>query len=131
MPRCLLVTVACLIFATASALVGCGGEDAARQTYDVRGRLVGMAFDGQAVVIDHERIPGYMEAMQMTLRLGEGVTLGEAQPGDVVRFTLAVESGTNMWVEAVDVLPPDTELQLAAPLAPADTAAADTTAAPE
>ena len=92
----------------------CGSEeDADVRTYDVRGVLVGMQYNGQAAIINHERIPGYMDAMQMALRVGEAGMLADAEPGAKIRFDLVV-TDEDAYIENVEPLPDNTMLNLAA-----------------
>ncbi len=91
-------------------LGGCGGKDV--RTYEVRGRVVGPAFGGEAVIIDHESIPGYMDAMRMTLKLKDPALLDGIQPGDIVRFRLVVET-SDTYIDQLERLAPETQLELA------------------
>ena len=92
---------------------GCGDEqDADVRTYEVRGVLVGTQYNGQAAVINHERIPGYMDAMQMALRVGEAGMPAGIEPGAKIRFSLMV-TGEDAYVENVEALPDTTTLNLA------------------
>lgn len=92
----------------------CGGEeDADVRTYEVRGVLVGTQYNGQAAVINHERIPGYMDAMQMALRVGEAETLAGIEPGAKIQFDLVV-TDEEAYIENIEPLPDSTALNLAA-----------------
>ena len=98
-------------------LAGCS-EREVETVYDVRGRYAGAAFNGQAIVVDHERIPGYMEAMRMTLKLDDPADLEGVEPGDNISFELVVTE-EETYVRDLAVLPADTELQLDTFTAPA------------
>ena len=92
----------------------CGGEDGVDvRTYNVRGVLVGTQYGGQAAVINHERIPGYMDAMQMALRVGEAGALAGIEPGAKIRFVLVV-TDEDAYIENIEALPESTMLNLAA-----------------
>ena len=92
----------------------CSNEkDADARTYDVRGVLVGTQYNGQAAIINHERIPGYMDAMQMALRVGEAGTLADIEPGAKIRFDLVV-TDEEAYIENIEPLPDSTTLNLAA-----------------
>ena len=92
-------------------LAGCGGAPE-RQVYDVRGLYVSPAYGGAAMLVDHEEIPGYMEPMRMTLKLADPAELLGIESGDKIRFDLVVTEADAV-VENVEVLPPETELDLA------------------
>ena len=102
------------LFSLALWTSACDGEEDAAdvQTYDVRGVFVGPQYDGQAAVINHERIPGYMEAMRMALRVAPTETLAGLEPGAKVRFTLVVD-GSDAYVDGIERLPDTTRLDLA------------------
>ena len=98
-------------------LVGCGGSEAppsAKASYATRGVYVGPQYGGQAAVIDHEAIPGTMEAMRMTFRLEDPAALDRLAPGDKVAFDL-VETESGYVARHLDRLPDTTTLALPAP----------------
>ncbi len=109
MPTRLAHSVLPLLIAGA-LLFGCREEN--RTQYTVRGLYRGAAFGGEAFVVDHEAIPGYMEAMRMTLRVKNPALLSGLTAGDKIEFDLVVEP-TETYVEKITVLPEDTPLQLA------------------
>ena len=80
--------------------------------YEVRGVFVRPAFDGRAARVDHETIPDFMEAMAMDLRLADPAEIEGLQPGDKIRFKLTVDD-LKMEMSDIELLPPETELQLA------------------
>ncbi len=93
-------------------LAACQAEPALQETvYPVRGELVGVLYDGQALRIRHEEIPGYMAAMRMDFRLAEGTTAEGLQPGDKLAFEFIVTE-TAYTIRNLEKLPPDTPLEL-------------------
>ena len=106
---------------------GCGGEETKplRETYAVRGQLLGATEDGRAVVIDHEAIPGYMDAMTMTFPLEDKRLLEGLAQGDKIRFDLTV-GGATVQIDNVEQLSDTTRLALRS-AGPADTSAAPDT----
>ena len=82
-------------------------------SYTVRGIYVGPVFDGQAMRVDHEAIPGFMEAMTMDLEMAAPNVIDGIEPGDKIQFTLKVRE-YDIVVESAETLPPDTELELEA-----------------
>lgn len=100
---------------------GCGDPEP-QVIYEVRGEVVGLRFQGAAVRIRHEAIPGSMEAMTMDFKLRDPGSAQALQPGDKVRFRYIV-AGDDAWAESFELLPPDTPLAL--PEAPAEGSTSD------
>lgn len=90
----------------------CGGGS--EPVHAVRGKVVKVLKDGGELVVDHEEIPGYMAAMQMSLVVGDPAEARELAPGDKVRFTLHVAQ-RGAWIDGIERLPADTPLELASP----------------
>lgn len=65
-------------------LVGCWGDSA----YILEGTVV--AVDGRQVTVDHDEIPGFMQAMTMPFEVRDDVPL---EPGDRIVARLMVEEG--------------------------------------
>lgn len=80
--------------------------------YTVRGVYLGPVFDGEAMKVDHEAIDGYMDAMTMAFRLHDPSEQQGLAEGDKIRFRYVV-AGVASFVDRVEKLPEDTELQLA------------------
>lgn len=95
----------------ANLLSGCSPQDATVQ-HSVRGEIVRVADGGRSLVIDHEDIPGYMDAMRMTLPVQDAAQSRELEAGDLIRFELFV-SGSRALIGSVEQLPAGTPLELA------------------
>jgi len=89
----------------------CGGGEETR-TFSVRAQVVRVVDGGRSLVVDHEDIPGYMDAMQMTLRVQDAAASEGLERGDKVRVQLFVQGGDAV-VGILEKLPDATELQLA------------------
>ena len=72
--------------------------------YRVRGLVRKVAEDRSMAVIDHEEIPGYMEAMSMPFYPKEPSVFSSLDAGQNIEFDYHVE-GDRSWVENVEVLP--------------------------
>lgn len=98
------------------------GEQLAAQRYDLKGKVVSVDKTRQEVVVAHEEIPGYMEAMTMTFPLKDKDALGVVGAGDRMQATLVV-ADDGYWLENPVITKAIAE--------DADTSAAGTAAEPE
>ncbi|MEM1127214.1 MAG: copper-binding protein [Bacteroidota bacterium] len=80
-------------------------------TYEVRGRYVSSAFEGQAVILDHEPIPGVMEAMRMSFRVHDPDAWEALPEGAPIVFTL-IDAEVGYVVLRPQALPDTTTLDL-------------------
>ena len=88
----LLLVAACSLVLGISLLVGCGGSTKKEErTYSLHGTVVEVT--GGQVKIDHEAIPGYMGAMQMTFAVSRPELLQGLKAGDHVHGQLRVDGG--------------------------------------
>jgi protein SCO1/2 len=85
-------------------LAGChsGSTAGAGQTasqnfkvYKLRGKVVSTDAAKGEVTLDHEAIPGFMEAMTMPYKLKDATILGELHPGDVITADVLVSPDPN------------------------------------
>ncbi len=65
------------------------------KTYKLRGKVVSTNNATGEVTLDHEAIPGYMEAMTMPYKLKDASILGELHPGDVITADLLVSQNAD------------------------------------
>jgi protein SCO1 len=70
------------------------------QTFQAQGMVKEVAADGRTVVIAHEAIPNYMEAMTMPFKVKEPSELAGLRPGDNILFRLQVRD-TESWIEGI------------------------------
>ena len=63
------------------------------------------------MIVDHEAVPGYMDAMRMTLDVESPEEAVDLAPGTKIGFELVVEEG-DPRVRGIAVLPDDTVLAL-------------------
>jgi protein SCO1/2 len=81
-------TLILLVAASGSMLV-------AEQRYQVTGLITEIDAPRQSIVVSHDRIPGYMDAMVMPYRVREQNALTGLKPGMKVEFTLVVTKTTS------------------------------------
>ena len=102
------------VFAMLATLSACGRqvgetpEDTASreelpapvETHEAVGVLKAFLPDGEHIRIDHEEIPGFMEAMTMSFAVEDTTLLQGIQVEDSIRFTLSV-TGDDISVSAL------------------------------
>src|ERR1700691_4345217 len=71
-------------------LSGSGCLWAAEQRYQATGLVTAVDAPHQTVVVSHDAIPGYMEAMAMPYQVRDQKVLAELKPGMKIEFTLVV-----------------------------------------
>src|SRR5947207_3589021 len=95
-----------LLTRVAAAVATVGYLDAyvclAAQRYPVSGLVVAVDPPRQTVVVSHENVPGYMDAMVMPFLVRAPRALEGLQPGAKVEFTLVVDKDGS-WVESIRV----------------------------
>ncbi len=86
------------------ALAGChSGQNAVTQSpagqnikvYKLRGKVVATDASKGEVTLDHEAIPGFMDAMTMPYKLKDASILGELHPGDMITADVLVSPDPN------------------------------------
>jgi protein SCO1/2 len=98
--RRLLPSLAALVVSVLfvlSTLAALGAEPAAR-TFPARGVILELKPDTSQLVIQHEAITGYMDAMTMPFNLQDPAPLSELKRGDRVTFQLHVTEDKS-WVD--------------------------------
>ena len=85
-----------------AGLVGCKGSQettpAAKQ-YPIKGEIVAVDTAKPSVKLDHEEIPGLMQAMEMDYAVEDAKLLDDLKAGDQVEGQLKVESGEYIITE--------------------------------
>src|SRR5580693_8334980 len=60
------------------------------KSFPIRGKIVSVNADKGSVLLDHEAVPGFMEAMTMSYKLKNPTALSELHPGDRISAKLLV-----------------------------------------
>jgi protein SCO1 len=60
------------------------------KTFPIRGKVVSVDAKGGSIDLDHEAVPGFMDAMTMTYKLKDPSVAGELHPGDRITAKLLV-----------------------------------------
>jgi len=102
------------------SLLNSSGTNA--QTFSAQGVVQEVESDGQILVIKHDAIPGYMDAMTMPFKLKGPVAGNGLQRGDEISFQLHVTENES-WVDHIQktgsrVLPNDISPSNAPPIRP-------------
>lgn len=71
-----------------------------QQVYQVKGILKEILPGGEVVKIQHEKIPGYMEAMTMPLDVKDTNEITGLKPGDILTFNMVV-TPDDAWIEKI------------------------------
>lgn len=87
-----------LLFVLAIPLVlaGCKGNEAtksAEKQYPIKGKVIAVNPEKHSVKLNHEEIPGLMQAMEMEYAVEDPKVLDGVKAGDQVQGSLKVEAG--------------------------------------
>ncbi len=85
---------------TTGSLPAADPAPAKEQTYSVRGEIKRLEADGRRIVVRHEAVPGYMEAMTMPFNVRNPGELKDLQAGDEISFRLHV-TDTESWIDGI------------------------------
>ncbi len=88
-----------------------GDHDRTEEVYEVRGRYLSTDLRGESISVVHETIPEVMNAMRMSLRIDDEAVAVGLQTGDIIGFDM-VRTETGWFARNIEVLPPDTDLDL-------------------
>jgi protein SCO1/2 len=82
------------------ALQGCGAGQSEQggQRFELKGKVVSVDKAHQQLVIEHEEIPGFMEAMTMSFTVKERDVFGVVAAGDRIQATLVI-ADRHSWLE--------------------------------
>ena len=104
---------ACLTL-SAIALSACSKTEAPKASngakrFELKGKVVSADKAEHKVTIEHEEIPGYMDAMTMPFTLLDDWVYGELKPGALIQATLVVDQNRT-WLESPSVTTVDPNL---------------------
>ena len=93
----------CVLFVVFSAFVlmtSCGR--APEKRFELKGKVVSVNKAQRQVMIEHEQIPGFMDAMTMPFGVREAWALEALAPGQAIQATLVVQ-GDRSWIEGIRI----------------------------
>ena len=73
--------------------------------YEIKGKVVSFDRASKKVTIDHQAIPGYMDAMTMPFTLIDEWAFSDLLPGADIQATLVVDTGRT-WIESPVIVSP-------------------------
>ena len=98
------ILISACLFVVALSTLSCQQEPE-ETVYRVRGTIRKIKEEGRVAVIDHEEIPGYMEAMVMPFQSKPDLAVfSVTKPGDRVEFDYRV-APSGAWVENLTIIP--------------------------
>jgi protein SCO1/2 len=80
--------------------VSCSDAATAQSTFPVRGTIEQIQPESQRIVIQHDAISNYMDAMTMPFKVKDAAELNGLEKGDVVSFRLQVTS-LESWIDQI------------------------------
>jgi protein SCO1/2 len=89
-------------FVFALGFSGCSNSPAIKH-YSLHGKIMSVDKIGHELIIDHDAIPGFMEAMTMPYSVTEDKLLNQVSPGDEIKADLKVQ-GDHIAIDRVQVL---------------------------
>jgi len=100
----LLLTI-CILFSACQRATD-QTPPAAQKRYDLKGKVVSVDKLAKTAKIDHESIPGYMDAMTMEFPIHETWVWDDLTPGSAIRAQLVVDSSAKdpYWLEKIAIV---------------------------
>lgn len=100
----LLLTAVFFTASCQSAETTTASADAKR--YPIKGKVISVDRDKKKAKIDHEEIPGFMEAMTMDFPIHEDWVWEDLTPGSEIRAELVVDSSADepYWLEKIGII---------------------------
>ena len=89
-----------IVFSACSLMTSCGR--APEKRFELKGKVVSVSKAQRQVTIDHEQIPGFMDAMTMPFGVREDWALEALAPGQAIQATLVVQ-GDRSWIEGIRI----------------------------
>ena len=89
-------------FVFALLLFGCSNPARAKH-YSLHGKIMSIDKLGHELIIDHDAIPGFMEAMTMPYPVSDNAMLEKVAPGDEINADLMVQ-GEKIAIDKLDIV---------------------------
>jgi protein SCO1/2 len=79
------------------------GKNPSTKHYEMHGKIMAVDLMGKELIVEHDAIPGFMEAMTMPYPVSSPALLQQVKPGDEIKADLAVRSDF-VVIDKLDVL---------------------------
>jgi protein SCO1/2 len=89
-----------VLFSTCAFLPGC--QKAPERRFDLKGKVVSLDKEHRQVIIAHEEIKGFMDAMTMPFNVKEDWAMNALAPGQTVEAVLVVQEDRS-WIEGIRI----------------------------
>ncbi len=89
-----------VLVSTCFMLLNCSRTPEKR--FEMKGKVVSVDTTQRQAMIDHEKIPGFMDAMTMPFNIGDDWALEVLAPGQSIEATLVVK-GDRSWIERIRI----------------------------
>jgi protein SCO1/2 len=77
-----------LALVVTAALTQSAAQSAAKKPHELRGKVTEVNASSKSLTVDHEAVPGWMEAMTMSYPVDKEAVLKEVKPGDQITATV-------------------------------------------
>ena len=95
--------IGCLLFSACERQVSAPSSSETKR-YELKGKIVKVEPGGKRIVVAHDEIKGFMEAMTMPFAVKDEAVLKQVQVGDQITATLVYNPADNRsWLEEVKV----------------------------
>jgi Cu/Ag efflux protein CusF len=74
-----------------------------KKEYPLQGQIVDLIPERHKVIVAHDDIPGYMQAMTMSFVVKDGEKYEELSPGDEITATLVVQENRS-WLQKIRIV---------------------------
>jgi protein SCO1/2 len=92
--------IGCLLLSACERQVSAPSSESRR--YELKGKIVKVEVADKRIVVAHEEIKGFMEAMTMPFAIKDEAALKQVQAGDQITATLVYNPADNRsWLEEV------------------------------
>jgi protein SCO1/2 len=97
-----LLFLSIVTFVFALGFSGCSNSPTIKH-YSLHGKIMSVDKMGHELIIDHDAIPGFMEAMTMPYEVTDDKFLNQVSPGDEIRADLQIQ-GDKIAIDQLQVL---------------------------
>jgi protein SCO1/2 len=97
-----LIAILAIVFSIAGCSHSAEAPQAARKKYPVVGKVVALDKARNRITVQHQEIPGFMDAMTMSYDVKDPKEMKDLEPGDEIRCDLIL-NGPDMWLQKIAV----------------------------